>query len=138
MKKIIPYIIILLLLIIPIILFINIKNKDNDNKEKNNTKDNLTYEIINDRNLLNNFTISNQKRGHEIKKIDNNYYLLIYYGMQSTYYSFLDVESINTKDNKLNIVVKLPSNEGMGDAFSYPFVIIKLNNKPKDIKIIYK
>ena len=34
-------------------------------------------------------------------------------------------------------IIKLPENEGVGDAFSYPIAVIKYNKKPEKIKIIY-
>ena len=135
MKKrglIILLIILLIVIITMIIAMITILN----NKESNN-EINLEYEIISDTSHIEG-SKNRRERGNEIIQKDDDYYLIIYYGEQHTYYSSLEVSSVKIQGDDVKVTVKLPNNEGMGDAFSYPKAVIKFNKKPNNVKVTYK
>ena len=128
MKK---YILILAIILIAIIIsLIVILNKQDEAPI-------ISYEVV-----TNEVNISGTKdkkdRGYEIVEKDNNYYLIIYYGEQNSYYSSLEVIEISIKNEDIKVTVGLPKNEGMGDAFSYPKAIIKFDKEPNKIGVIYK
>lgn len=54
------------------------------------------------------------------------------------FFNYLEVTDIKINKENVTIKVKLPDNDGMGDAFSYPKAIIKFNKKPHNIKIIHE
>lgn len=99
-------------------------------------KENINYEIIRDLNVITTERITD--RGYEITKKDDSYYLVIYYGEVNTYYTSLNVDKVNVINNTVKVVVSLPKSEGMGEAFSYPKAIIKLDKEPKKVKITYR
>ncbi len=126
-KKIFLYIVIAIILIGVIVGLCSVK--------KNNL---VKYEIITNEDIVTSFDLDEKTKGYELKEIDGDYYVLITYGMQSSYYSTLDVENVEFKNNELIITVKLP-NEGIGDAFSYPSVLLRFSKKvPEKISVIYK
>lgn len=130
MKK--MWILIITIIILGIILIISIR--------PNNKKvSSMNYEIITDRDIINELKINNDKdRGYEIVQQDNFYYLIIKYGEEPTYYSKLEVTEVKIDGRNLKVYVKLPEDEGMGDAFSYPKAIIKLDQEPEKVDIRYK
>lgn len=126
-KKVFLYIVIAIILIGVIIGLCSVK--------KNNL---VKYEIITNEDIVASFDLDEKTKGYELKEIDGDYYVLISYGMQPAYYSTLDVENVEFKNNELIITVKLP-NEGIEDAFSYPYVLLKFSRKvPENISVIYK
>ena len=98
----------------------------------------LEYEVVKDINSFELNSIDVSRKGNELIEKDGNYYLLIKYGSSPAYYSHLEVLNVNIKSNDITISVSLPKDEGTGDAFSYPYAIIKLNKEPDSIKVIYK
>lgn len=82
-----------------------------------------------------------KERGYNIITKDGEYYLVICYGEQSTYYSYLKVSNVKTSGYSIEVTVKLPDRDeyaSVGEAISYPKAVIKFNAKPKNIKVIYK
>lgn len=82
-----------------------------------------------------------KERGYNIITKDGEYYLVICYGEQSTYYSYLKVSNVKTSGYSVEVTVKLPDRDeyaSVGEAISYPKAVIKFNAKPKNIKVIYK
>ena len=71
-----------------------------------------------------------KKRGYEIIKKDGEYYLVVCYGEQSSYYSYAVVDKIIVNGSSVVVTIKLPDrdiNASVGEAFSYPKAIIKFN-----------
>lgn len=120
-----------IIIVLGAILIINIKSDDEQTSD-------INYEIITDRSIIRDLEINDaKKRGHEIIEKDGSYYLIINYGERSNYYSKLDVVNVEVNGKKLKVTVKLPDGEGMGEAFSYPNAIIKLDEKPEKVDIKY-
>lgn len=131
MKKV--YILIFVIIVIIIGGIFLLRNKSNEEKMQN-----INYEIITDRNIIRQLKISdNDDRGYEIVEYDNFYYLIIRYGLESVYYNKLVVVKVEVNGKNLKIQVELPENEGVGEAFSHPKAIIKLDQKPEKIQIEY-
>ena len=99
---------------------------------------NMNYEIITDRNIINELKVGNNDRGYELIEQDNFYYVIIHYGEQPTYYSTLKITNVEINGKKVKITVALPEGEGMGDAFSYPKAVIRFDLKPEKVYISYK
>ena len=127
MKKIV-LILILAVLILGAFLFIN----------KNDEKIQMSYEIITDQNVIDEFEYKSKKWKYEIIEKDNYYYVVISYGEDPNYYSKLDVTNVTIKNKNVDITVELPNGEGIGDAFSYPQAVIRFNLKPEKINVFYK
>lgn len=131
MKKISILIIVVIILVVGILAV-------NTVPKKAEVSINFVYEVIEDRSVIRQLEIKDEKtQGYEIIQQNADYYLVIKYGKESNYYSKLEVNKVEWNGNKLKVNVQLPENEGMGDAFSYPKAVIKLNQKPKSVKIIY-
>ena len=129
MKKYGLIVTIILILILIVITGVLLK------KYKNN--ETINYEIITDTSAIEG-TKSENDRGYEVVEKDNEYYLIIYHGEEPTYYSKLEVLNVEIKGKNVEVTVRLPKHEGMGDAFSYPKAVIKLDKEPEKINIIYK
>lgn len=131
MKKISILIIVVIILVVGILAV-------NTVPKKAEVSINFVYEVIEDRSVIRQLEIKDEKtQGYEIIQQNADYYLVIKYGEESNYYSKLEVNKVEWNGNKLKVNVQLPENEGMGEAFSYPKAVIKLNQKPKSVKIIY-
>ena len=124
MKKILLILVLILIILAILITFILIKSTD------------LKYEVLSKASLVTG-TKDGKSRGDELVEMDNDYYLIIYYGEVSVNYSSIEVYDIISLGNNVIVKVRLPENDGFGDAFSYPKAIIKFNNKPNILKIIY-
>ena len=126
MKKIILIIVTILAVVAALVLgFLFIRND-------NNTF--LKYEVIDNANSIEG-TKSGFDRDYEVVKNGNEYYLIIYAGEQPTT-DTLEVSNVEV-DGK-NVIVTVNLIMGSGDAFSYPKAIIKFNEKPKSIEVIYE
>ena len=131
MKKISILIIVVIILVVGILAV-------NTVPKKAEVSINFVYEVIEDRSVIRQLEIKDEKtQGYEIIQQNADYYLVIKYGEESNYYSKLEVNKVEWNGNKLKVNVQLPENEGMGEAFSYPKAVIKLNQKPKSVKIVY-
>ena len=106
--------------------------------KSSNEKTKVNYEVITDKNIINEFEYKSKKRKYEIIEKDNYYYVVISYGEEPNYYSKLDVTNVVIKDKNVDITVELPKGEGLGDAFSYPQAVIKFDLKPEKINVTYK
>ncbi len=116
-------------LIIIIFLIVFLLRKDNDKI--------MNYVIITNANSIKG-TLDEKTRGYEVVEENNEYYLIIYNGEESVYYSSLEVLDVEIKNQKVNITVKLPDDEGMGEAFSYPKAVIKFDKEPKKVRVTYE
>ena len=126
-KNMVLVLLIILVAVIVTIVLICVNKKDTTN---------INYEVIDDYSEIQTLSIGNGKsKGYEILEKDSFYYLVIYHGEEPTYFSKLELKEINIDGKNVRIKVELPSNEGMGDAFSYPKIIIKLDQKPNKINI---
>ena len=91
----------------------------------------MNYEIVSQDALPD--TARSSERGYEIIKHDA-YYLVIHYGEMPVYYPGLDVKGVEVNGDSIKVSVELMAG-GMGDAFSYPSAVIKLDRMPKQINI---
>lgn len=133
MKNILKNIIIILTSIITLFILSACAN------ENNKKTSDINYEIITDKNFANPLQVSNKTdRGYEIIEQDDFYYLVIRYGEENVYFSKLDVTKVEVDGKNIKVWVKLPETEGIGEAFSYPNAIIKLDEKPEKVKVVYK
>ena len=99
----------------------------------------INYEVITELATIQDLNISKStSRKYEIIEKNEEYYIIIHYGEEPTYYSNLQVENVTVNKKSITIEVKLPKNEGMGDAFSYPIAVIRVDQKPENINIKYK
>ena len=131
MKKISILIIVVIILVVGILAV-------NTVPKKAEVSTNFVYEVIEDRSVLDQLEIEDKKnRGYEVIQQDDYYYLVIKHGEESVCYSKLEVNKVEVNGNNIEVHVQLPKGEGMGDAFSYPKAIIKLNQKPGKVKIRY-
>lgn len=131
MKKISILIIVVIILVVGILAV-------NTVPKKAEVSTNFVYEVIEDRSVIDQLEIEDKKnRGYEVIQQDDDYYLVIKHGEESVCYSKLEVNKVEVNGNNIEVHVQLPKGEGMGDAFSYPKAIIKLNQKPGKVKIRY-
>ena len=97
------------------------------------------YEVITDAEIINSLNIkSSYEIKYEVKEVDGEYYIVVHYGEQPNYYNSLDVAKVNITSSKITIEVSLPKGQGMGDALSYPYAVIKVFKKPNKIVVKYK
>lgn len=130
MKKICIVIIVIIILVLGIVVISGITKEDEVS--------NMVYEVIEDIDVIDQLEIEDKKnRGYEVIQQDDDYYLVIKHGEESVCYSKLEVNKVEVNGNNIEVHVQLPKGEGMGDAFSYPKAIIKLNQKPGKVKIRY-
>lgn len=130
MKKICILISVIIILVLGIVVISGITKEDEVS--------NMVYEVIEDRDVIDQLEIEDKKnRGYEVIQQDDYYYLVIKHGEESVCYSKLEVNKVEVNGNNIEVHVQLPKGEGMGDAFSYPKAIIKLNQKPGKVKIRY-
>lgn len=99
----------------------------------------ITYEVVSDTKLIGSFDIEDATiKSYDVVKQDDEYYLVICYGEQTTYYSMVEVSNVKVMGKVLIVDVNLPKDEGLGDAFSYPKAAIKLDKKPLFIKVNFE
>ena len=82
-----------------------------------------------------------KERGYKIIEKDSEYYLVVCYGEKNTYYSYAEVSNVKVIGSSITVTIKLPDrdiNASVGEAFSYPKAILKLNKKPSYVHVIYK
>ena len=99
----------------------------------------VSYEIVGDVKLVGSFDIEDATvKSYDVVKKDNEYYLVICYGEQPTFYSTVEVSNVSVTGKIVTVDVNLPRDEGLGDAFSYPKAAIKFDKKPLIVRVNFE
>lgn len=131
MKRMLPVIALIVFLTVAVYIF-NLKASSDDEIKSN-------YEVITDSEVIHNLNISrSETRKYEELEVEGEHYIIVYYGECPHYFNTLDVTNVKITGSKITIDVKLPTGEGVGDAFSYPYAVIKVDKKFERIVVNYK
>lgn len=99
----------------------------------------VSYEVVGDIKLIGSFDIEDATiKSYDLVEKDNEYYLIICYGEQPTFYSTIEVSNVKVNGKIVTVDVNLPKDEGLGDAFSYPKTAIKFDKKPLFVKVNFQ
>ena len=100
---------------------------------------NVSYEIVDDIKVVGGFDIEDATiKSYDVIEKDDEYYLVICYGEQTTYYSTIEVTNVKVTGKVVIVDVKLPEDEGIGEAFTYPKTAIKFDKKPLFVKVNFE
>lgn len=99
----------------------------------------VSYEVVSDVKLIGSFDIEDATiKSYDLVEKDGEYYLVICYGEQSTFYSTVEVSNVKVNGKIVTVDVNLPKDEGFGDAFSYPKTAVKFNKKPLFVSVNFE
>lgn len=99
----------------------------------------ISYEVVSDTKLIGSFDIEDAtEKSYNLVEQDGEYYLIICYGEQTTFYSTVEVSNVKLNGKIVTVDVNLPKDEGIGEAFSYPKTAIKFDKRPFLIQVNFE
>ena len=136
-KKPFNYIIFFVVVILVFAFFVALINLVSFGSVTGRKKRDLTYNLVDNetaRKMENITHFDVKKRGQQVIKYNDSYYLIIKMGEYSNGGHNINVENVEINKNKAVVTVK-EENPGIycttTEAFTYPYVVIKFSRKPK-------
>lgn len=136
-KKPFNYIIFFVVVILVFAFFVALINLVSFGSVTGRKKRDLTYNLVDEeaaRKMENITHFDVKKRGQQIIKYNDSYYLIIKMGERSSGGYSIKVENVEIKKDKAIVTVK-EEKPGLycatTEAFTYPYAVIKFSRKPK-------